>query len=198
MELGLGWGHVTLRLAATAEDVAAQLAARYGSALEITVGGLPYPLGRRVEHRPAPPPLEPVEMPGLTAEIVLDDTTLRSGTIGWGRVVLRNAGAAEIRVDSEQPLVASLLEVGTGRKVGAFSGAIAGTGWSATLGPGDETSIHLLVGTDSCEPALGYLLPAGGYLVHTQVPVFLGQGAGRKAIPVPDLAVRIEPSAPME
>lgn len=195
MGSGLGWGHITLRLVATAQDVAAQLTTRYGPALEITVGSLPYPSGRRVEYRPGPAPLEPVDIPGLSAEIVLDDTTLPSGTTARGRVVLRNGGPAQIRVDSEEPLVASLLEVGSGRKVGAFSGAIAGTGWSATLGPGDEASIHLLVGTDSSEPTLGYVLPAGEYLVHAQVPVSLGRGAGRKAIPVPDLLVRIEPAA---
>jgi len=50
-----------------------------------------------------------------------------------------------------------------------YAGDISGTGVGAELAPGDFLDIAVLVGTASCDPALGYRLPPGRYEVRTPV-----------------------------
>lgn len=192
-QLGPGFGTVRVRLASFAEEQARRLVDRYGAAVEVWVGAFPYPMDRegpvRARELPSPPSLE---VEGLEAHIDLDVGTLEPGAGGEGRVVLANRGSGRIELDTTQPLSATLVDPATGRVVGGFVGGVAGTGLRVDLAPGQETAIRLLIGSDSLDPALGYVVPPGSYRLRVFVPV--GTGPDRAGVPVPEADVEVVPA----
>jgi hypothetical protein len=58
--------------------------------------------------------------------------------------------------------------------------AIAGTGRSIDLDPGDELKIKVLIGTASYREELGYLLPPGQYWLRTYLRISEGQPPNAK------------------
>lgn len=180
-ELGIGDGAVEVALGATAESLAAEWHRRYGDALRITVGNLPYP--------PTTEPWPVVEAPrstttlaGVELRVVLDAPDVATGENLEGRLVLSNRSDTPVPIQSGQPLVGVVVRPGTDEVVGCFSGAVAGTGWSAVLSPGDEASLRVVVGTASCRLDAGYLLPPGTY--EAVVPLRLYGREGRPDVMV--------------
>ncbi len=161
-QLGIGDGAVNVAFVATAEAVAAQWHRRYGDALHIQVGNLAYP----AVTTPGPnreAPTSTITLDEIELSVHLDASEVASGENMAGKLVLHNRGDVPVPIDSGQPLVGMVVRPSTGEVVGGFSGAIAGVGWFAELYPGDEASLSVLVGTASCRPDIGYLLPAGQY-----------------------------------
>jgi hypothetical protein len=129
--------HVDLRV--DQENVAGELAARYGSAVELRVGAFSFPGRRRVSPRPpARPALEERALEGLEMSVEVDQAVLEAGDDGDGRLVLRNNGQDRTGpLDCGQPLVGSLLDASR-EAVGGYSGAIGGTGLFVDLERDDQ------------------------------------------------------------
>jgi hypothetical protein len=172
---GLGTVQVTVTLSPDREPFAASLDARFGDAIALTVGVLPYPPGRPLgSHERLPGGRnvpEYVAIDGLETELVLTSSRLSPGEDGRGHLVLRNRGTGPIARATGQPLAGRILDWETGQLVGGGYRAMRGTGKAIRLDPGDEDTIAVCFGTASYDPALGYLLPPGRYHVHVDLDV---------------------------
>jgi hypothetical protein len=175
--IGEGKGVISVALRADQENLAGELAARYGSAVELRVGAFSFP-GRRRSHpqppvRPAP---EEQIFEGLEMSVEVGQRVLEAGDDGHGRLVLRNSGPERIGpLGSGQPLAGSLLHASL-ETVGRYSGWIAGTGLALDLAPGRSASIPVIYGTASTREDLGYALPPGTYWLKVRMRFRHGLG----------------------
>ena len=168
--IGEGKGVICVALRADQENLAAEVAARYGSAVELRVGFFSFP-GRRRSPPPSPvrPALEEQTFEGLEMSVEVDQRVLEAGDDGHGRLVLRNSDSERIGpLGSGQPLAGSLLNASL-ETVGGYSGWIAGRGLVLDLAPGRSESIPVIYGTASTREALGYALPPGTYWLKVQM-----------------------------
>lgn len=172
LSLGEGWLQVDLQLVASAEPVAELVHRRYGDAVAITVGSFPYP--RRADGPSAPCPEVPAttgRVASLEVELRLPGGAQRSGDAISAALAVTNTGIDEVALSSDEPIVGHVLTPAGDRVVGVYTGAIAGTGLAMTLAPGATQEVAVIIGTASCDPTLGYLLPAGPYLAVAGLPV---------------------------
>lgn len=179
--LGLHGDIVAVSLRADQEVLAAELVGLYGEAVRISLGSMkPYPPSRpltdeerRTQEYLAQPRAEPevVDIPGLVVSLELADRIVISGQNGHGRVILSNASSVIITFGSEQPLVGSVIDPDSGSRVGGYASGIAGTGLGVNLRPGETMDIGMLFGTAATWELPGYAVPAGRYLVQTDIPV---------------------------
>jgi hypothetical protein len=195
--IGEGKAVIHLDLRADQENMASELAARYGSAVELRVGFFGFP-GRgparaRPPVQPAAEESEEKAFDGLEMSLEVDQTVLEVGDDGRGRLVLRNHGQDRIVPQGlGQPLVGSLLNANQ-EVVGGFCGAIGGTGLVVDLAPGDSTSIWVLFGTASIREELGYALPPGTYWLRVQVSFRHGPGERTYALTAPLTQITVVP-----
>ena len=175
--IGEGTGVIRVALRADQENLASELAARYGSAVELRVGGFSFP-DRQGGHPPPPagPPLAEQTFEGLEMSIEAGQKVLEAGDDGHGRLVLRNSSSGRIGpLGSGQPLAGSLLNASL-ETVGGYSGWIAGTGLIVDLAPGRSASIPVIYGTASTREDLGYVVPPGRYWLKVQIRFRHGLG----------------------
>jgi hypothetical protein len=160
--IGQGKAVIHVDLRADQENLASELAARYGSAVELRVGAFSFPGRRRSGPRPPGRPApEEQAFEGLEMNVEVDQRVLEVGDDGHGRLVLRNSGTERIGpLNSGQPLDGSLLNAAH-EAVGGHSGWIAGTGLTVDLAPGQSASIRVIYGTASTREELGYALMVG-------------------------------------
>ncbi len=169
--VGRGASAVNVTLEADGEALAAELVEMYGAAVEVSVGLFPYPMpaelaaSLEVADACAAGIAGPTDMNGLVAEPRLDSGTLAAGDGTEGRVVFTNTGAGDVSFETGDPLVGVVVRPGTTEIVGTYSGDIAGVGAGGVLAPRETLEVGLLVGTTSCIPAHGYVLPPGEYEV---------------------------------
>ena len=172
---GLGKGKVDLTLCPDRESFAAALDERFGDAILLTVGVLPYPPDRPLVGYEKLPgdrsSAEYIAIEGLETELVLTNSRLSPGENGEGRLVLRNSGSGPIARSTGQPLAARIFDWESGQLVGGDYRALRGTGKAIRLDPGDRDSIRVCFGTASYNPALGYCLPPGRYRVQVELDV---------------------------
>ena len=175
--IGEGKGVIRVTLRADQENLASELAARYGSAVELRVGGFSFPDRRRSHPRPpAGLALEEQTFEGLEMSVEADQNVIETGDDGHGRLVLRNSSSERIGpLGSGQPLVGSLLNASL-ETVGGYSGWIAGTGLILDLASGRSASIPVIYGTASTPEDLGYAVPPGRYWLKVQMPFRQGLG----------------------
>lgn len=169
---GIGAGPpVSVALRADGEEVAAELIEQYGDLVTITVGLLPYPdllqPGNVSCAATIPPP--PSQPTPLVAEMLPIEAPIASGADFKTIVRVTNTGEETITFESGQPLVGFVFHPGQTTPIAMYAGGISGTGVGAELAPGDFLDIAVLVGTASCDPALGYRLPPGRYEVRAPV-----------------------------
>jgi hypothetical protein len=181
-ELSGGQGAAQVILASDQEPLAAELVARYGDLVTITVGNFPYPMPTDRSALPIgcgnADATGPSSSGGLRATLALDAPTARSGSTITATVTLTNTGTSPASWTGGQPLTGSLVRRGTADIVATFNGSIAGTGDGAELQPGETHTIKAMIGTDSCDPALGYSLPPGDYDVIVPVTITYPQAPG--------------------
>jgi hypothetical protein len=177
--IGEGKGVILIALRADQENLASELAERYGSAVELQVGAFSFP-DRRRRGPPAPvrPTLEERTFEGLEVSLEVDQKVLEVGDDGHARIVLRNGGLERLGpLVSSQPVVGSLLDASHGA-AGGFTGPIAGTGLVLDLAPGQTASIPVIYGTASTRQDLGYAVPTGTYWLKVQMPFRHGRKGG--------------------
>ncbi len=162
---------VGVSLRADGESVAADIAARYGDLVTITVGALSYPDrttgGFGVCSDLVPPP--PTMPTTLVATLQPIGSPVTSGHDFEAVVNVTNTGDEVVTFESGSPLTALVYLPGTDEVVGIYTGGIAGVGVGAELGPGEAIDIDVVGGTASCDPDLGYALPPGDYEVRVAV-----------------------------
>jgi hypothetical protein len=174
--IGEGKAVIHVGLRADAEQVASELASRYGSAVELRVGNFAFPPCPRTPRAPAGPEPEEQSLDGLELSVEVGRRVLAAGDDGRGRLVLRNSGAERIGpLHCGQPLVGSLLNSSL-ETVGGYSGAIGGTGLTIDLPPGGSASIEVIFGTASTREDLGYVVPPGQYWLRVQLRLHHGPG----------------------
>ena len=169
LSIGRGAGAIEVTLAPDEEELAGELLERYGSALDLRVGALAYPIERAVSVCTEAP--ERNGLPGL--EIALKPPTeplIAGGPYGLDlTTVLTNIGDQPIRFDSGIA-TGTLLDL-DGNVVGSSGGiGVAAIGIGIDLAPGASTELQLAAGTSSCDPALGYVLAPGDYQIVISVP----------------------------
>jgi hypothetical protein len=153
----------TIWLAPWAVTTAEELHRQFGDDVDLTVGALPYPPGRRPQHPPAadrpPDPLDPhvmvAELDGPA--VVSSGQTLRHG------LLLRNLGDRDLQIATNGQVTADVVDPETGEVVGGFSGAQHLPLIIFRVAPGETTRVPLLIGTASFAPRLGYAVPAGDW-----------------------------------
>lgn len=176
--IGDGKAVVSVHLRADQEQVASELAARYGNAVQLRVGSFSFPDRRpRRPGPPAAPAPQEQAFPGLEMSVEVDQEVLQAGDDGHGRLMLRNTGTERIGpLDSGQPLAGSLLNSSL-EVVGGYSGWIAGVGRIIDLAPGESASLPVIFGTASTREELGYILPPGQYWLQVRMRLHRGRGA---------------------
>jgi hypothetical protein len=194
--IGQGKAVIHVALRADQENVASELAARYGSAVELWVGAFRFPDRRRSSPRPpAGPAPQEQAFEGLEMSVEVDQRVLEVGDDGHGRLVLRNSSPERIGpLDCGQPLVGSLLDA-SHKAVGGFTGWIAGTGLTVDLAPGRSAGIKVIFGTASTREELGYALPPGRYWLKVQIRFRHGPGEPTHALTAPLTQITIAPRA---
>lgn len=166
---------VRIGLTATAEDVAADLHERYADFVALQVGARAYPPD---PDRPAP------ERPTRPARTPVSPDELRVGIDGGlapvagertGHVVsITNLTDVHVEVHTTGSITAEVADPADGRVIGVSSGFRATPLVGFDIVPGATVRIPLLVGTDCLEPALGYVVPPGEWLMV--VPLDLADG----------------------
>lgn len=94
-------------------------------------------------------------------------------------VTVINTGNDTVSVESGGTIVGFVVLEGTATVVGGYVGAMSlGLAFRSTLQPGQSAEIPVVIGTATCDPALGYALPPGRYEVVVAVTTSRPQSAG--------------------
>ena len=151
-------GRVTVGLAPTDEAIAADLVDRYGAAVDVTVGALTYPLTNA--ENVCGPPLEPSLVAGLEITVIQPDTGTAPTATGTAKLTARltNTGDRTIQFGSGSPTAVITNADGTPRTIGTRMTATLGL--QITLQPGAHRDFDLDLSLSSCDPGVGYLVPA--------------------------------------
>ena len=182
--IGIGEGVVRVHLWASQEAFAADLAARYRGAVDLTVGLLHYPdrrppdelaRARWLRRPPEAPPLpDTLEVSAPGALVVRSGRHLRS------TVELSNHSQREHTVATNGGVTGTVVDPSTGEVAGVFEGAQVMPLRLFRAPPGGTTSIPLLVGTASPQARLGYATPPGGWALEVLLDM---EGLGTRRAP---------------
>jgi hypothetical protein len=178
-------GPFRISLAAWAVDIAADLHARFGADVVLTVGYLHYPSQtlRRADgsvFELPPPPEAPLLVPEEVEVTLAEAVEVRSGYDVTANLLIWNKSIANL--DIYNP-IARVIDPRTLAVVGMYAGPQPAVGVRFTLDVGDKKALPLLVGTASLEPSLGYAVPSGEWALDTILP--LGRDGMRRTPPLP-------------
>ena len=126
--VGIGEHTIIVMLFPGREALAAQIEARFGNAVTITVGSTPYHCGDGNSTK-CPPLQGNSNLPsGLHLTLKLGVATMHTtGSIN-AQLVVQEDSATPLAMDPGQPLVADIVRPGTRTVVASYGGGIAGTG----------------------------------------------------------------------
>lgn len=177
VSVGQASDHLEVTLRADAVDTARALLARYGSAVRLTVGMLPFPdPGGAAGGRCLLP--DDLRSADVQTRLELEPAIVRSGADFRGTVRLTNPGAGVLVVDSGEPGIAYIYRLGEDRPIGTYTGIIGGVGRGDTLQPGASLAIGVVGGTASCDPASGWALGPGPYEARALIEWHTDAGIG--------------------
>jgi hypothetical protein len=145
--------------AATAEELHRQ----FGDDIELTVGALPYPPGRRPPRPPAAGPLPDLLDPDEIAAELDGPAVVGSGHTLRHGLLLRNRTGRELQIATNGGVTAVVVDPRTGEVVGGFAGFQIRPLIIFRVAPGQTERVPLLIGTASCTPRLGYTVPPGDW-----------------------------------
>lgn len=153
-----------LRLQAWADDIAADLHSRFGTEVDVTVGGLHYPERQRPKRNGTEPRPDP-EYPILSADeltVSLDEpVVVASGRNTRSTVRIHNHQDHAEAVATNGQITGRVLDPHTGTAVGGFTGAQTMPGITFEVPAHQSSTIPLLIGTASSVGDLGYAIPPG-------------------------------------
>ena len=168
----------SITLLAAAEQVAADLHAKYGDTVELRVGALPYPqrTGRTRSFRLAQPV---ADLSPSDVRVALDGPLIvRSGANASHGLHITNLTRTPFTVLTMGGAVAcEVVNPATGTVVGGSTMASRAVLVSFSVAPGETTRVPIFVGTASFDPGLGYAVPPGQWGLRAILK--LGQGEVR-------------------
>jgi hypothetical protein len=174
-----------ISLAPWAVDVAAELDARFGNDVVLTVGALPFPSrspGVSIQPSPSVEPL----LGSDEAEISLrDDVEVRTGRHLMTELRVRNRAPTKLELRTNGNLTARVVDPSSRAIVGGYAGPQTMPLVVFRADPGDFVVVPLLVGTESFEPALGYAVPPGRWAMEA----ILDLGGHKRRTPLLPLSV---------
>jgi hypothetical protein len=123
---------------------------------------------------------EPVAgvLPGIDLDLALPSHKIASGSRFDAQLVITNRNNEDVTISTGQPLHAVIVLRGTRSVVGAYTGAVAGTGRHLRLGPGAADSLPVTVaawgrGSTVRQSELVHEdLPQGTYGVVVSMPIY--------------------------
>ena len=174
-----------IQLEPWAVEVAADLHARFGADVELTVGALRYPQ-RTATGDPGGWPRAPLpEADPAEIEISLDGPLrIRSGHFALHRLLVGNHGSRELQIETSGELITTVVDPASGQLVGGYSGAIKAMLMTFTVAPGATERIPLLVGTASFVPELGYAVPPGEWGIRAELAPAAGTPVRTPVLPL--------------
>jgi hypothetical protein len=173
--IGIGPGVVSIAFQSTALEAARAVVAKYGPAVQVSVGLFPFPAPPGALPNPCVKILatHTIEDPGpLRARIEMPAQIAHGFFKANVRVV--NTGPEAVGLTSGQPAIVTLYRPAEVQPIGGFAGGIGGTGLELILQPGGSTVIPAVGGTASCDLAVGYEIPDGQYVARAAVENGLG------------------------
>jgi hypothetical protein len=173
LEIGDGAGAIIVGLRATEEGLARGIVDAYGAAVSVHVGWLPFPPVVNARN-PCVGGRELGNHPSLRAAVDMRDPIVRSGENFEATVRINNVATIPIVLDTSSNFDIYLFDpsmLGTVGEtpIGATQGMSVGTGWSATLQPGQWIDLPGHGGTASCEIARGYVVAPGRYAARALI-----------------------------
>lgn len=160
--LGECAGVVKVGLRAGAEELAQELRAKYGDAIELSVGLFPYPPPEDPERACLDIRPTVLEHPPLVAAVEVGREIV-AGTHYEGEVRLTNAGPEPFELETSSDFSLYLFQPGESDPIGMSELGWIGHGSGASLAPGESIRFPGNGGTASCDLALGYTLPPDVY-----------------------------------
>jgi hypothetical protein len=184
LSIGRGSSAIEVVVAANEAQLAGELLARFGDAVEVTVGALAYPLDSAIPVCADPP--HSASIPGLRIDVVAPTEPISAaGVVPLSlTVTLTNAGGTPIQFGSGTATGMILDELGNVVS-SSSSMALADLGIAVDLAPGESMELPLVVTTASCDPQLGYVVPPGGYELVAAVQHSDGDTTTLHSPPVP-------------
>jgi hypothetical protein len=165
----------SVRLAAWATELAAELDARYGDLIVLQVGHLNYPARtlRSVRPRTARPPLlDPLR----TAVIAVEHLEVRSGYHIRSTVLIQNLDERPLVLRTNGVVQSVIVDPLNCEVTGSFAGAQTLPLVRFQAEPGQAISAPILVGSASLRPEFGYSVPPGLWALEAILEI---EGAGR-------------------
>jgi hypothetical protein len=188
---GVERGRISIAVAADQEQLAETLRARFGDAAELKVGAFAYPMPVEspsdFEARSATSRAEVPLISTLTGAFE-SDVSVTPGGRWHGPLRLANLGRDVVVLKTNGGLTARVLDPNSGEVVGGFVGFQTMPLVRFVIPPSGALSVPLSVETASFSRRLGYVVPAGDWLMDAVVDI---EGVGQRRIP--PLSLEIEP-----
>lgn len=158
-----GNGLLVLTLTAGSESVAQKVRAKFGPSVQIMVGLTAWNGRPGRSPRCGVLPTASTMSDGYASTLELRAKRIVSGADLTGKVAVRATGNRTVRLDANSPISVVVTAPGTRRVVGVFAGAVAGTGLTRLVNPGQPQSVAIVGGTARCDGGVGSVLPPGRY-----------------------------------
>ena len=172
-------GRLIVALPANQRALADEIVEAYSDRVAVRLGFLPYPDVMAALPNGRPPCGDPVLPVTANATVRLvwrsepSTFVVKSGDSFEGVVTLTNAGASEVPYQSGDVTSGVVTRVDDDRIVARNEIEIAGIGPGGVLKPGESATVRMVSSTASCDPDLGWVLPAGDYGVRVSFDGFV-------------------------
>jgi hypothetical protein len=179
-----------ISLAAWAVDVAAELDARFGDDVVLTVGALHFP-SRTLRNpdgsiqQPPQPSAEPLLASDEAEVLLAGDVEVRSGRHLMAELRVRNRTQTGLELRTNGNVTAQVMDPSSRAVVGGYAGAQRMPLVIFRADPGESIAVPLLVGTASIDSTLGYAVPAGLWAMEAD----LDFGDNKRRTPLLPLSV---------
>lgn len=160
---GPGLAAVPVNLRGGYDTLAADLFARFGDKLSITIGGHTYPLSHAAPRPARRLPESTVSLPHARFDVAPDADEYRIPSVIRGKVRITNVGSGErLRFYTGATLIGCLCD-DSGYVVGVYHGEHVLVGALVDLAVGESCELDFVAGMDSVDPAVGTVVPPGTY-----------------------------------
>ena len=172
-------GRLVVGLRANQRALADEIVEAYGDRVAVRLGFLPYPDVTSALSNGRPPCGDPVLPVTAKATVRLvwrsepSTFVVKSGDSFEGVVTFTNAGSSGVPYQSGEVASGFVTRVDDDRIVARNDIEIAGIGQGGVLKPGESASVRMISSTASCDPDLGWVLPAGDYRVRVSFDGFV-------------------------